>query len=263
MTEEQTSSAKPTNVKKESTESSEILSISILQSERLARNRALIEGQNEGGVHQAITPDNSLLGSRLTAQSKQVVFDRLAALSVDKQAQVVGSAIAAFEGQWRSEKFAMMLGLISGGAFEQARSAQETLLSLGEVRRFCAGAHDHEAKRLTAESLATVLVCGVKLFSIAEFARLGEYGLYFRDFLSLKMSIDRAFQQLPQNERRALLNGLGTLGETVVCFRPERMATSESITASLEDMGVAASEFGTRARAGVVAFFSRVLVELL
>lgn len=262
MREEQAKSAPPTNVKKEEAGSSEILSISVLKEERVARTRSLIDsGQDEGGVHQAIAPDTPSSGSLLTAQSKQGVFDRLAALPMEMQAQVVGSALAAYEEEWRREKFAMMLGLLSGGAFEQAKLAQETLLTLGEVRRFCLSKAPL-TKAQAAQSLAVILVCGVRLFSIAELARHGEYGVYFRDFLSLKMEIDKAFLEKSTEQRSALLMS-EVLGETVVCFRPKKMLTAESITLALEEMGAAGSEFGSGVRSRVVEYFAQLLKELL
>lgn len=188
----------------------------------IIRRRIDVAGLEEGGVHQAITPD---MASR-TKLEGQVTHDqplentadgwleagrRISELPVDKQLTVIGSGLLAGYEQYQHDERERTWGQILGTT-EGLGAVAVNLATIAEFTCDCiAGNKERAAERgeLFGNAIGETIVSGIKLFQDADAYLFkvgfdGDYGRPFKDLVHLGMALNDRWSQLPPREQERL-----------------------------------------------------------
>lgn len=188
----------------------------------IIRRRIDVAGLEEGGVHQAITPD---MASR-TKLEGQVTHDqplentadgwleagrRISELPVDKQLAVIGSGLLAGYEQYQHDERERTWGQILGTT-EGLGAVAVNLATIAEFTCDCiAGNKERAAERgeLFGNAIGETIVSGIKLFQDADAYLFkvgfdGDYGRPFKDLVHLGMALNDRWSQLPPREQERL-----------------------------------------------------------
>jgi len=188
----------------------------------IIRRRIDVAGLEEGGVHQAITPD---MASR-TKLEGQVTHDqplentadgwleagrRISELPVDKQLAVIGSGLLAGYEQYQHDERERTWGQILGTT-EGLGAVAVNLATIAEFTCDCiAGNKERAAERgeLFGNAIGETIVSGIKLFQDADAYLFkvgfdGDYGRPFKDLVHLGMALNDRCSQLPPREQERL-----------------------------------------------------------
>lgn len=189
--------------------------------EHLAAIRRKIDeaGLEEGGIHQAITPEmasrTKLEGQVRHDQPLESTADgwleagrRISELPINKQLQVIGSGLMAGYQQYQVDERERTWGRIIGTT-EGLGAVAVNLATIAEFTCDCvAGNKERAAERggKFGEALGQTIVSGVKLFQDADAYLFkvgfdGDYGRPFRDIAHLGMALNDRWSQLPPREQ--------------------------------------------------------------
>jgi len=189
--------------------------------EHLAAIRRKIDeaGLEEGGIHQAITPEmasrTKLEGQVRHDQPLENTADgwleagrRISELPIDKQLQVIGSGLMAGYQQYQADERERTWGRIIGTT-EGLAAVAVNLATIAEFTCDCiAGNKERAAERggKFGEAVGQTLVSGVKLFQDADAYLFkvgfdGDYGRPFRDLVTVGVALNDRWAQLPPREQ--------------------------------------------------------------
>ena len=189
--------------------------------EHLAAIRRKIDaaGLDEGGVHQAITPEmagrTKLEGQVRHDQPLENTTDgwleagrRISELPIDKQLQVIGSGLMAGYQQYQADERERTWGQIIGTT-EGLGAVAVNLATIAEFTCDCiAGNKERAAERggKFGEAVGQTLVSGIKLFQDADAYLFkvgfdGDYGRPFRDLVTVGAALNDRWAQLPPREQ--------------------------------------------------------------
>jgi len=189
--------------------------------EHLAAIRRKIDeaGLEEGGIHQAITPEmasrTKLEGQVRHDQPLENTADgwleagrRISELPIDKQLQVIGSGLMAGYQQYQADETERIWGRIIGTT-EGLGAVVVNLATIAEFTCDCiAGNKERAAERggKFGEAVGQTIVSGVKLFQDADAYLFkvgfdGDYGRPFRDLVTVGAALNDRWAQLPPIEQ--------------------------------------------------------------
>lgn len=189
--------------------------------EHLAAVRRRIDeaGLEEGGIHQAITPEmasrTKLEGQVRHNQPLENTADgwleagrRISELPIDRQLQVIGSGLMAGYEQYQHDERERTWGRIIGTT-EGLGAIAVNLATIAEFTCDCiAGNKERAAERggKFGEAVGQTLVSGVKLFQDADAYLFkvgfdGDYGRPFRDLVTVGAALNDRWSQLPPREQ--------------------------------------------------------------
>ena len=192
--------------------------------EHLAAIRRKIEeaGLEEGGIHQAITPEmasrTKLEGQVRHDQPLENTADgwleagrRISELPIDKQLQVIGSGLMAGYQQYQADERERTWGRIIGTT-EGLGAVAVNLATIAEFTCDCiAGNKERAAERggKFGEAVGQTLVSGVKLFQDADAYLFkvgfdGDYGRPFRDLVTVGAALNDRWAHLPPREQERI-----------------------------------------------------------
>jgi len=198
--------------------------------------------------------------------TEQTLYERIGALPLDQQAQVLGAAIKAFDGELTHQQFRIGVGAITGlgdgivGLAEGAESLGRAVIGVAQFTRDVM-VNDPAAIETAAkagESLGKLMVGGVRLFSIANdyvesvgaAGYSGDYAKPLRDIAWLGQQMNNRWESMSPEEKTRLatklaVENLGGIAGGVVI---NRLAKSIDIAGALEDLGQKAKAVGSAQR---------------
>jgi hypothetical protein len=191
------------------------------------------------------------------------MYERIGALPLNQQAQVLGAAIKAFDGELTHQQFRIGVGAITGlgdgivGLAEGAESLGKAVIGVAQFTRDVM-ANDPAAGETAAkagESLGKLMVGGVRVFSAANdyvesvgaAGYFGDYAKPLRDIAWLGQQMNNRWESMSPEEKTRLATKLavenlgGIAGGVVV----NRLAKSIDIAGALEDLGQTAKAVGS------------------
>ena len=192
--------------------------------EHLAAIRRKIDeaGLEEGGVHQAITPEmasrTKLEGQVRHDQPLENTADgwleagrRISELPIDKQLQVIGSGLMAGYGQYQHDERERTWGQIIGTT-EGLGAVAVNLATIAEFTCDCiAGNKERAAERggKFGEAVGQTIVSGVKLFHDADAYLFkvgfdGDYSRPFKDLVTVGAALNDRWAQVPPREQERI-----------------------------------------------------------
>lgn len=213
----------------------------------------------------------------ITAQG---LFEKIGALPLDQQAQVIGAGIKAYSGELSHQQFRIGVGAITGlgdgivGLAQGAESLGKAVIGVAQFSRDVM-ANDPSALETAGkagESLGKLLVGGIRVYSAAEgylesvgaATNVGDYGKALRDVAWLGQQINSRWESMSPEEKTKLVTKLSVenLGGLAVGFGADKLAKSVKITEALEALGAEASQLGEGPRNKAGKLISRMLDEL-
>ena len=179
-------------------------------------------GLEEGGVHQAITPEmasrKKLEGQVRHDQPLENTADgwleagrRISELPIDKQLQVIGSGLMAGYQQYQADERERTWGQIIGTT-EGLGAVAVNLATIAEFTCDCiAGNKERAADRSEkfGKAVGQTIVSGVKLFQDADAYLFkvgfdGDYGRPFRDLVTVGAALNDRWAQVPPREQERI-----------------------------------------------------------
>ncbi|MBA4075885.1 MAG: hypothetical protein C0508_12660, partial [Cyanobacteria bacterium PR.023] len=213
--------------------------------------------------------------------TEQNLFERIGALSLDQQAQVIGAGIKAYNGELTHQQFRIGVGAITGlgdGVVGLAQSAESLGSSIIGVAQFCRDVMTNDPAAIdtagkAGESLGKLMVGGIHVFEAADAylgslgaaTTLGDCGKGLRDVAWLGQQMNQRWEAMSPEEKTMLATKLTVenLGGLAVGFGADRLAKSVKITEALEALGTEASAMGSGVREKASKLISRMADELM
>jgi len=179
-------------------------------------------GLEEGGVHQAITPEiasrTKLEGQVRHDQPLEKTADgwleagrRISELPLDQQLQVIGAGLMAGYGQYQHDERERTWGQIIGTT-EGLGAVAVNLATIAEFTCDCiAGNKERAAERGSkfGEAVGQTLVSGIKLFHDADSYLFkvgfdGDYSRPFKDLVTVGAALNDRWAQVPPREQERI-----------------------------------------------------------
>jgi len=209
--------------------------------------------------------------------SQQAVLETIAALPLDKQAQIIGAGVAAFHNELEHQKFRIFVGTVAGigdGTVSLVKGIEDTGKAICEVAQFSReimandpAAVDKAGK--AGETIGKTLVGGVHLFQVADaylgnIGATGDYCKPLKDIAWLGQKMNDNWQAMSPEEKTRLTTKLAVenLGAMAVGLGTNKLAKSMDVAGALEQLGTDASQLGGAAREKASKFISRMTEEL-
>lgn len=212
------------------------------------------------------------------ALTPQAVLEKIAALPLDKQVQVVGAGIAAYQQELDHQRFRIFVGTVAGvgdGVVGLAEGLEGLGKAVCEVAQFSREVMDNDPRAAdraakAGEVVGKVLVGGVRLWQVTDaylgdIGATGDYAKPLKDIAWLGQQIDQRWQAMSPEEKSKLTAKLAVenLAGLAVGFGTTKLAKSMKVTEALEQLGADASQLGSGAREKAGKFISNVLDELM
>lgn len=213
--------------------------------------------------------------------TEQNLFERIGALPLEQQAQVIGAGIKAYNGELTHQQFRIGVGAITGlgdgvvGLAQSAESLGGAIIGLAQFSRdvMTNVPAAVETAGKAGESLGRLMVAGIHVFGAADayLGRLGaattvgDYGKGLRDVAWLGQQMNQRWEVMSPEEKARLATKLTVenLGGLAVGFGADRLAKSVKITEALEALGTEASAMGSGVREKASKLISRMADELM
>ncbi len=209
--------------------------------------------------------------------SPQAVLETIAALPLDKQAQIIGAGVATFQNELEHQKFRIFVGTVAGigdATVSLAKGIEDTGRAICEVAQFSReimandpSAVDKAGK--AGETIGKTLVGGVHLFQVADaylgnIGATGDYCKPFKDIAWLGQKMNDSWQAMSPEEKARLTTKLAieNLGAMAVGLGTNKLAKSMDVAGALEQLGTDASQLGGAAREKASKFISHMTEEL-
>ncbi|MBA4026697.1 MAG: hypothetical protein C0473_00495 [Cyanobacteria bacterium DS3.002] len=237
-----------------------------------------VKPQTEGKVLQTGIEYQVEIKPEITEQN---LFERIGALPLDQQAQVIGAGIKAYSGEMSHQQFRIGVGAIAGlgdgvvGLAEGAENLGKTILDVAQFSRDVM-ANDPAAVETAGkagEALGKLLVGGIHIISASDAylgslgaaSTVGDYGKVLRDVSWLGQQMNSRWEAMSPEEKTRLTARLATenLGGLAVGFGTDKLAKSIKITEALEALGTEASTMGSGAREKAKRLISQMADELM
>jgi hypothetical protein len=209
--------------------------------------------------------------------TEQGLFERVAALAVHQQVQVVGAGIDAYQREINHQNFRIGVGLIAGvgdSVVGLAQGAESLGKAICDVAQFSKDiAENNPRANYTAEqaghSFGKLVVGGIKVIEIAD-NYLGSLGAAsfngdntkaFRDISALGQQLNQRWSEMNPEEKTRLTTRLtlDNLGPIAAAGAGAKLAKSMDIAGALQDLGASASVFGGKEREK----YSRVIGQMV
>lgn len=206
------------------------------------------------------------------------VLERLAALPLDKQAQIIGAGIAACQQELDHQRFRTFVGAVAGvgdglvGLAEGVEGLGKAVCDVAQFSREVMGNDPAAASKAAkaGEVVGKVLVGGVRLWQVTDaylggIGATGDYAKPLKDIAWLGQQIDQRWQAMSPEEKSKLTAKLAVenLAGLAVGFGTAKLAKSMKVTEALEQLGADASQLGSGARDKAGRFISKMLDELM
>ncbi|MFA6208159.1 MAG: hypothetical protein WCT03_06975 [Candidatus Obscuribacterales bacterium] len=213
--------------------------------------------------------------------TEQNLFERIGALPLEQQAQVIGAGIKAYNGELTHQQFRIGVGAITGlgdGVVGLAQSAESLGSSIIGVAQFSRDVMTNDPAAIdtagkAGESLGKLMVGGIHIFGAADAylgslgaaTTVGDYGKGLRDVAWLGQQMNQRWEAMSPEEKTRLATKLTVenLGWLAVGFGADRLAKSVKITEALEALGTEASAMGSGVREKASKLISRISDELM
>lgn len=212
------------------------------------------------------------------AITPQAVLEKIAALPLSKQAQVVGAGIAAYQQELDHHRFRTFVGTVAGvgdGLVGLAEGVEGLGKAVCEVAKFSREVMENDPRAVdkaakAGEVVGQVLVGGVRLWQVTDaylgdIGATGDYAKALKDIVWLGQQIDQRWQAMSPEEKSRLTAKLAVenLAGLAVGFGTTKLAKSMKVTEALEQLGADASQLGSGAREKAGKFISSMLDELM
>lgn len=212
------------------------------------------------------------------AITPQALLEKIAALPVDKQAQIIGAGIAAYQQELDHQRFRIFVGTVAGvgdGVVGLAEGVEGLGKAVCEVAQFSREVMDNDPRAAdraakAGEVVGKVLVGGVRLWQVTDaylgdIGATGDYAKPLKDIAWLGQQIDQRWQAMSPEEKSKLTAKLAVenLAGLAVGFGTTKLAKSMKVTEALEQLGADASQLGSGAREKAGKFISSMLDELM
>ena len=213
--------------------------------------------------------------------TEQNLFERIGALPLEQQAQVIGAGIKAYNAELTHQQFRIGVGAITGlgeGVVGLAQSAESLGSSIIGVAQFSRDVITNDPAAVetagkAGESLGKLMVGGIHIFGAADAylgslgaaTTVGDYGKGLRDVAWLGQQMNQRWEAMSPEEKTRLATKLTVenLGGLAVGFGADRLAKSVKITEALEALGTEASAMGSGVREKASKLISRMTDELM
>jgi hypothetical protein len=205
------------------------------------------------------------------------VFERVAAMPIDKQAQILSAGIQAYQQEINHQQFRVAVGEITGvgeSVVGMAQGVDSLGKSICDVAQFSWDLAENNPRAAdTAEqasqSFGKLLVGGIRVVEVAD-GYLGSLGAAsyegdntkaFRDISGLGQRINQRWSEMSTEEKTSLTTRLtlDNLGPIAAAGAGAKLAKSIDVAGALQDLGASASVFGGRERDK----YSRVIGEMV
>ncbi len=209
--------------------------------------------------------------------TEQCLFERVAALPIHQQAQVLSAGIDAYQKEINHQSFRIGVGLIAGvgdSVVGMAQGAESLGKSICDVAQFSRDlAENNPRATYTAEqaghSFAKLVIGGIRVIEIAD-SYLGSLGAAsydgdntkaFRDICALGQQLNQRWSEMSPQEKTRLTTRLtlDNLGPIAAAGAGAKLAKSMDIAGALQDLGASASVFGGKEREK----YSRVIGQMV
>ena len=239
-----------------------------------------VVSRNSRLTERDIGSDSPILKGRVEekAITEQGLFEQIAALPLDKQAQVIGAGIQAYSNELNHQQFRILVGAVAGfgdgvvGLAQGAESLGNAILQTAqftrEVMNNDPAAVDKAGK--AGEAIGKLLVGGIRLWQVSDaylqdIGATGDYARPLKNLAWLGQKVDERWQSMSPEEKTTLCTKLATenLGGLAAGFGTAKLAKSMKITEALEALGSEASQFGAAPREKVGKFISQMLDDLM
>jgi len=212
------------------------------------------------------------------AITPQAVLEKIASLPLDKQGQIVGAGIAAYQQELDHQRFRTFVGTVAGvgdGLVGLAEGVEGLGQAVCEVAQFSREVMDNDPRAAdkaakAGEVVGKVLVGGVRLWQVTDaylgdIGATGDYAKPLKDIAWLGQQIDQRWQAMSPEEKSKLTAKLAVenLAGLAVGFGTTKLAKSMKVTEALEQLGADASQLGSGAREKAGKFISNMLDELM
>jgi hypothetical protein len=194
--------------------------------------------------------------------TEQGLIDRIGALPLDQQAQVIGAGIKAYNGELTHQQFRTGVGAIIGlgdGVLGLAQGAESLGKAIIGVAQFSRDVMENSSQAYSTasqagESVGKLLVGGVRVYSAAESylesvgaaTNVGDYGKALRDVAWLGQQMNNRWESMSPEEKTKIVTKLAVenLGAIAAGGVIASVAKSTTITEALEDLGQTAKALG-------------------
>lgn len=213
--------------------------------------------------------------------TEQGLFERIGALPLDQQAQVIGAGIKAFSGEMTHQQFRIGVGAITGlgdGVVGLAQGAENLGKAVLGVAQFSRDVMANDPATVDTagkggESLGKLLVGGVRVFSAAEgyleavgaATNVGDYGKPLRDVAWLGQQMNSRWEAMSPEEKTRVVTKLAVenLGAFAAGGVINKVAKSMDVAGALEELGQTAKTFGAGQREKYSKLISEMSQELM
>lgn len=205
-------------------------------------------------------------GPELMASNQAGIMKRLGALPWDRQAQVIGTGLAAFGQELNHQQIRIAIGQVEGladgviGLAEGAESLGKALCQIGQFSKEIAQ-NDPHAQVMAGEAgqaFGKLLVNGVKLWTLAD-NYLGSVGAasyngdntkVFRDVSALGQRMNAAWEAMSPEEKTRLVSKLATenMGAFATGGVINKAAKGIDFTEWLQELASQGGQFGAAGR---------------
>jgi len=200
------------------------------------------------------------------ASNQSGIAERLWALPLDKQAQVLSAGMVAYTQEMNHQQLRIAIGTVAGfgdGVVELTKGAESLGKSLCQAGQFSKeiAQNDPHAQVMAAEAgqaFGKLLVSGVKVWDVAD-NYLGSIGAasyngdntkVFRDIAGLGQRMNAAWEAMSPEEKTRLVTKLATenLGAYATGAGVQKLAKSMDVVGALQELGTQGSQFGAAGR---------------
>lgn len=220
-------------------------------------------GENAiAGTHNAVsdsTPAGQAGKSAESQTSWLPLAGKIASLPLDKQFQIIGSGLQAFNNELEHQKLEAAVGTVEGigDGFKSIGEGIAGLANgLGKIGQFSVDVVTNNPRAIetgasAGEVIGKTLVNGIKLFEMSHdylynIGFTGDYAKPFNDIANFGNELDRRWQELPTRERAKFAAKLSTetLAGMAIPAGATKIAKSEKITELMESFAVEAKRLG-------------------
>lgn len=194
----------------------------------------------------------------------QTIVSRVSELPIDKQFEIIGNGLQAFNNELNHQKLEIAVGTIEGIG-EGFKSLGDGVVSLanglGQISEFSADVMTNNPRAIetgaqAGEAIGKTLVGGVKLFHLSHdylynIGFTGDYAKPFNDIANLGNELNRRWQEMPTKERAKLAAKLSTetIASAAIPLGANKLAKTEKVTELMEEFAAAAKGLGKESKA--------------
>lgn len=227
------------------------------------------EFQKQQDTSEGRTPEKEL--------PKREILAELSALPLDKQIEVVGNGILAFQKELNRQQIEITKATIEGigeGAGEVVDDVVNLAKGLGAVWQFGQDVMTNNPRAIetsakAGDAIGKTLVGGIKIFEMSHdylynIGYTGDYSKPFQDISNLANELDRRWNEMTPAEQARITSKLSTkfLADTLTPLAANKVAKSGKLTEALEKAAEKAKKIGGKTADKVVDDIASVVDDL-